>query len=238
MMNNIKILFEVQNASANKVRLEKQIKALPQVKELKELRTEIEQSQAEIYKLKSEIEVHKKNLAKEQLMINTIKDKTSVLSDHLYSGEISNVKELENVEKNLEAEQFKISKFEEKALVLMEKIYGIENRIKAMLKELEIKKTKFRDINKDYISKKESLTKSIQEIDSRLEYAKQELEPELLKTFESLCNRFDNGLAISLLKNGICSGCHMSVSFDLLKKAKIVDGEIICDNCGRWLIPE
>jgi len=237
-MEDIKILFEIQNARVKKKHFEKQNKVLPQVKELKELKTEIEQNQAELHKLKSEIEVYKKNLSKEQVMINIIKDKAGLLSEHLYSGEITNIKELENAKKNLEVEQLKITKLEDKALLVMEKIYGTENKIKVILKDLEIKKTRFRDLNRDYISQKENILKSIQEIDSGLENARQGVRQNLLETFEVLCKRYDNGIGISLLKNGICSGCHMSVSFDLLKKAKNVNGEIICDICGRWLIPE
>lgn len=237
-MDEIKVLFEIQNASAEKRRLEKQIKVLPQAKELKELKAEIEQSQAELYKIKSDIEGYKKSLSKEQLLINTLRDKANVLSDNLYSGELTNVKELENVKRNLETEQMKITNLEEKALVLMEKIDGSENKIKAMLKELEIKKKKFRDINKIYISRKDSITQSIQEIGNWLDAAVQGLRPGLLEDFEKLCNRFTDGRGVSLLKSGICSGCHMSVSFDLLKKAKNVNATIVCDNCGRWLIPQ
>jgi len=237
-VDDIRILLEIQNASSKKNVLEKQVKILPHAKELKELKTEIEQSQVELHKLKSEIEVHKKNLSKEQSMINTIKEKTKELSDHLYSGQITNVKELENAKTNLEAEQLKITKIEDKALVLMEKIYGAENKIKAMLQELEIKKNKFREINKDYISQRENINNSIMEINSWLDTAKQGLREDLLKEFEVLCNRFDNGVAVSLLRKGICSGCNMSVSFDLLKKAKTADVEVVCDNCGRWLLPE
>lgn len=237
-MDDIKKLFEIQNAITEKKRLEKQMKVLPQVKELKELKTEIEQSQAEIHKLMSNIEGTKKSLSKEQLMINTLRDKTKALSDHLYSGEITNVKELESAKKNLETEQMQITNLEEKALVLMEKIDGAENKVKVMLKELEIKKTRFRDINKGYISQKDNIANSIHEIDEWLETAKKGLSQDLLEAFETLCNRFADGRGISLLKNGICSGCHMSVSFDLLKKAKNLNVKIACDNCGRWLIPE
>ena len=237
-MDDIKKLFKIQNASTEKKRLEKQMKLLPQVKELKELKTEIEQSQAEIHKLKSNIDGTKKSLSKEQLVINTMRDKTKALSDHLYSGEITNVKELESAKKNLETEQMKIANLEEKALVLMEKIDGVESKIKAMVKELEIKKARFRDINKGYISQKDNIVKSIREIDEGLDTAKQGLSKELLEAFETQCRRFTDGRGISLLKNGICTGCHMSVSFDLLKKAKNVNRKIVCDNCGRWLIPE
>lgn len=237
-MDKLKILFDLQNANREKSRLEKLLKTLPQVKELKDLKKAIELAQTEIQQIGPKLESYRKNLKKEEQLISGFKDKVKMASDLLYSGEITNVKELESAKKNLETEQAKISTVEEKAILLMEKIEEFENKIRLMLKELEDKKSKFRDLNKQYVKEKESISHSIQEIDNWTENTRKALPPDLMESFQVLCRKFDDGQGIGLLRQGVCSGCHMSVSFDLLKKAKVMPGKIICDNCGRWLIPE
>jgi hypothetical protein len=60
----------------------------------------------------------------------------------------------------------------------------------------------------------------------------------LFERYRKLSGKFQDGKPLAVLEKGVCSGCHMGVSFDLLKKAKTDSHNLRCDNCGRMLFVE
>ena len=60
----------------------------------------------------------------------------------------------------------------------------------------------------------------------------------LLKSYEKLRDNARNGLAVVMVKRGACGGCFSSVppqrQTDIKDKKKI----IVCEHCGRILVPQ
>ncbi len=237
-MSNVKYLWEIQNLEEKKLIIEKQLKTIPEFKELKVLREEIENSRTETRKLKDELDQARKNLKEEEDEIALLKDKIEKANAELYSGEIINAKELEALEKNINALRQRVSQAEEKALTLMEKLETSDQKVEILSANLEKKKARFRQLNKKFNETKITLFRSLEETAVRKENLSKQIPPEVLRSYYKLCERFDDRKGVALLHKGVCSGCHMSVSFDLRKQAKDKLQVVACDNCSRLLLTE
>jgi len=234
-LKNITNLWEIQNLEENKGKIQRQIKSIPEYRELKELKTEIEAGQKEVHALKRELELVKKSIRCEEDALAVFKEKIEKASEELYGGQNSSAKELETAEKNVAKLRQQCITVEEKILVIMEKADYQEKKIEKMISALEERKNAFKSLNSRYKITKEDLHNTLTEITSRLDVLKGKVPPEALEMYQKLCSKFKDGKGIAALRGGICSGCNMSVSFDILKKVKN-RGDVKCDNCGRLLI--
>jgi len=237
-LSKLKYLWEMQNLEEKRAGLEKELKRIPEAKELKALKEEIEKSQTEIRRQRDELGRVKKGLKVEEDNIAVLKDKLGKAQEELYSGETANAKELEASEKNITVIKEKVGQAEEMALNLMEKVEASEQDVTRLIEELEKMKTHFRELNKAYSEKKEKLTKGMQKLHSRRELLGTKITPDIMASYKKLCGKFDDKKGVAMLENGICSGCHVSVSFDLRRQARTTAEDIFCDNCGRLLLLE
>lgn len=237
-MSGIKNLWQIQNLEDARNHIERQLKRLPEVKDLKQLKKEIEFEQAQIQEMQEELNRVKKDLKSEEDKISVLKVKADRASLDLYSGDIKAARELEAAEKNIAVIRESIGQVEEQALVLMDTLEEKRKVARTIMQSLEERKKRFMGLNKQYRDKKEGFAREMEEIIQRIETLKHDTPPELLELYSRLCKKHDDGKGLAELQNAICSGCHMSVSFELLKQAKGGLENLFCDNCGRLLIIE
>lgn len=235
-MTGIKALLELENLRDQISGLEKQLKSIPEFKELKKLKQEIEECQAEITKLRGELAGNKNNLKNVEDSINLLKDKISRADAELYSGHSANVKELEAAQKNIAQIREKVEESEEHAIKIMEILENNEQSFRQLMAVLEQKKQEFRRLHKFYNERKLELAGSLEEAEARKKVLEAAIEPELMEKYEKARARYSDGKPVAVLHNDVCSGCHMKVSFDLRRQAKSTDQSVYCDNCGRFLV--
>jgi len=234
-LETITYLWEIQNLEENNRKIQQQIKSIPEYRELKELKAEIEAGQKEVHGLKKELDLVKKSIRFEEDTLAVFKEKIEKASEELYGGQISSAKELETAEKNVAKLRQQCTTVEEKILVIMEKADNQEKKIEKLIFALEDRKNAFKSLNSRYKITKGDFYNALTEITSRLDVIKGRVPPEALQMYQKHCSRFKDGKGIAALQGGICSGCNMSVSFDILKKVKD-RSDVKCDNCGRLLI--
>jgi len=186
--------------------------------------------------LKSELEPIKKNLKSKESEMAVIKTRIEKADEELYGGQITSAKELESVEKSIEGFRQQLGAAEEKILTIMETADDRERHIREMIAELEEKKERFKRLNNSYKETREKLSAALEKINVKKEKLVKKVPQETLDKYYRLCSGFKDKKGVALLQANICSGCNMSVSFEIIKKAKTQQGEVNCDNCGRLLI--
>lgn len=234
-MKNPDLLWEYQCLEQKKVQFLKQSKAIPEIIELRSLKEQIENAQELIRNLSQKKETLKKALKTKESGVSLLKDKMSKAETELYGGNIQGSREIEAAQKNVSVIKEKIEEEEEEAFIELEKLEKIDSELEPLLKELQEKKNRFRKINQEYIDKKEEIVRESGEIKNRQEIIALKIDSDEWNEYHKLCKRYPDKTAIGVLDNGVCSGCHMTVSFEQLKKSKHEPG-IVCDNCGRWLL--
>lgn len=155
----------------------------------------------------------------------------------MYSGKISNPKELQAMQ--AEVEQFRRQQrtLEDQELDLMERRETIEGEI-SQLEE------KLRAAQADVDRLRESLHAKETEIDAQLaaerearENAANGLPGDLLELYEKIRAK-NNGIGAARLVGGTCQGCHLAlpaVEVDRIKKEP-ADELVRCDQCGSILV--
>lgn len=237
-MNEINRLWEVQRLEGEEVKLAKQLKQIPEYQELKLLKKEIEDLQELVGQLKEQVLHEQKKLKKKENEIESMKSKLAQASSELYGGEIRNVKGLEAAEKNMAQIKQSISAAEDKLLELMgaveERLAGLKN----LTKRIAEMKMKFANLNNRYKSKREEISGFLEKTQKDKDILLNGISEELQQTYQTLRSKYPDGKPVALLRRGVCSGCNMSASFELLKLAKNKHEKLKCDNCGRLLIVE
>jgi predicted nucleic acid-binding Zn-ribbon protein len=95
-----------------------------------------------------------------------------------------------------------------------------------------------------YRKYKRQYTQEVDKIKQELfdaEFAREEvlesISSELITIYNDIKKR-KKGIAVAMIKNGICSGCRMSLPVATISEARKCDAIIICENCGRILYTE
>ena len=152
----------------------------------------------------------------------------------LYSGVVTNPKELKDLQNQGDALTRRIVELEDKKLEAM----IAEEDCNEMLHEATI----HRDITIDKRAVVENeLTLERDDLLSRIGGAKAEREVSLNTIGEDLLRKYDSarakyrGIAVVLVKDGICSGCGLRVSTARAQAARGGDTIVNCDNCNRFL---
>lgn len=234
-MKNPDLLWEYQCLEPKKAQLHKQLKTFSEVHELRKLKEQIEKSQELIRNISQEKENFKKYIKNRELEVLNLKEKLANAESELYGGNVQASREIAAAEKNISIIKQKIKEEEDGEFAAMEKLEQTETSLEPLLRELQEKKNLFRKINQEYSDKKEKILKDIEEIKNRQDDITQKIDPGDWEAYSKLCEKYPDKSGVAILQGGICSGCHMSVSYELLKKAKEVSS-IVCDNCGRHLI--
>jgi hypothetical protein len=229
------ILINIQNLD---LRIEEFIlnrKKLPEREKIEQLTERIKKSNEDLKNLNQE----KNSLNLDQRRIN---DKVSILSDKikseeekLYSGKITNPKELASINEEVISLKLKMDEKETELLELMEALDEISKNLEK--KRMDLSKTS-EEIKKNELE----LARKEKEIDQEISKSKnkrnnlaEHLDTEILKEYENL-RREKGGEVVSVLKDGICSCCNMqlpSIKVDSMRDSSIF---YHCDFCKRILV--
>ena len=151
----------------------------------------------------------------------------------LYSGKISDLKQLEALQEESNNIEKIINENETNLIGYMEDIGKIEDilekerlNLNELIKENDILKN-------DYINKDEKLNKHIDKENKEIENTEAKIDEDTLKKYKSI--RRTNKTAIAYMENGTCKGCNMNIATYLVEKVKESDDIYYCENCGRIL---
>lgn len=151
----------------------------------------------------------------------------------LFSGKITNPKELSQLEKELQQLDRKRDKLDERILQQMEKVEKTKKDVGTQGNVLGQEKTRLEQEKNARKERKEFLEKRLLELQTKREALAQSLDESLLETYERLKKR-KSGLAVVKIKKNSCGGCFMQVPQGLLQKVKSYELEY-CSSCGRIL---
>jgi uncharacterized protein len=152
----------------------------------------------------------------------------------LYSGSVTNPKELANLQDDtLALKRYQEKKEQEllEAMVAEEEAEAAADQAKKRLTAVETK----------WAKKQAALSAELEEVEARLvelnegrEELTARVEDEDLQTYQNL-RRKKGGLAVALVENGICQGCRMPPPTSQLQQATTGTSLVFCSNCGRIL---
>lgn len=153
----------------------------------------------------------------------------------LYDGSISNAKELKALQDDMVTRGRHKDQLETKLLEIMEEVGELDGRRR------DVEKLRSKLEHELAATEKESAIR-LAEVEEQLRLAlsgRQELtaklEPERLRVYEAL--RKSKGVAVGILKDGVCGSCGIGASTGQMQKVCTGPPPWECPNCHRLLIP-
>ncbi len=164
--------------------------------------------------------------------IEDIAGKLLSAQETLYSGRITNPKELSGL-------QHEVENFKKKRNVLEEEALEIMEQVEAATSELAGLRLKLDEVEKNWRQQQQQLSDTIEELKIALSRLKKEqqqalagIDDETVDCYRKL--RQKRGKAVARMEQGTCRGCGISLSTAELQRVK-GNRIIMCNNCGRIL---
>jgi len=229
-------LLDLQRVDSGIDRLNQRKADLPEQRELDELneqRSGIAVTHAEA---QASLDAVTREQTKLETEIQQIDDKVTHEQGRLYSGQVSNPKELSNIQAELDALRRRKSHLEDEELEVMERRESIEKEHGDLLTSMTDIEAKIADAT----ARRDHASVEISEELTRLASERAQLVPtinaEVIALYEDIRAR-RGGVAVGALVDGTCRACGLPLSPAQRDEIKRSDDPIIrCENCRRLLV--
>jgi predicted nucleic acid-binding Zn-ribbon protein len=231
-MTNAADLFALQDTDlaldAAKARLAEIEEGLTESQELIDARTLVDEKQQRLDELKS-------RQSDEEATVEDIRAKADSVDKKLYSGTVTNAKELGDLHADFKMLNNQASQAEDKLLTTLVEIDEAEA-------ELTAARSAFTEVNSRWEEEQSRLRAEKAEVEpeiSRLESERSEaaagLDARALSLYNLLRER-RGGTAVAKVERGMCGGCRISLPSAALTKARSSNDLTQCVSCERILL--
>ena len=164
--------------------------------------------------------------------IDDLVSKIATVEGQLYSGRITNPKELANLQHEVNVLKANRDQLENKALEIMDQVELAVADVAATKNELE-------RLEVEWQSQQQQLSTGIDRLESELSDLKQKrrlisdgADAQAIALYEKL--RKQKGQAMAKVEQGICRGCRISLPYSDIQQARS-GNPVQCSSCGRIL---
>lgn len=166
--------------------------------------------------------------------LEELDQRLKLLEQRLYSGAITNPKELYAVQQetgHLRAQQ---SRQEEMTLEVMDATDTLREMAKQKSEALQRAEEAWTQFNASSVQRGEQLENKRQETQARRDQFASSIDADLLKRYETL-KRSKQGRAVSKVEQSSCQWCRVLLTPGELQRARASRELQLCSNCGRIL---
>lgn len=241
MTTSLKPLLQLQEVDLARDRLMDRKAHLPEREELADLEGRVKEVEAAISRVEGEADRVVGEIDRLEQDAGVIADKISREETRMYSGEVSNPKELSAIQDEVAMFRRQKAPLEEQALELMMRRDDLAEEKARLRGEVG-------DLEKEAEEVRRRIERATAEIDRDLEAedAKRSslsdpIPQDVLAAYEQLREQ-KRGIGVGALEGGVCTACReqlSAVEVDRMRRGKR-EGEHLfrCEHCGRLLVLE
>lgn len=171
-----------------------------------------------------------------ELEHRTVEEKRSTVETKLYSGKVTNAKELQAMQDEVAMLVRNRERLGEKLKSLQEQVEDCRSREAAAASALAGAETAFKEKQAAFKADSEKIVAQARVLHTQRTEAAAAIAPPLLQRYETL-RKNKGGLAVVPVEDGnLCGGCKMGLPFNIIKRMQIAGDIEQCDNCQRLLI--
>jgi predicted nucleic acid-binding Zn-ribbon protein len=195
--------------------------------ELQDLQTSAESEAAALHSLEQQ-------LLDAELQVKSFEEKKAGYEGRMYSGAVSNPKELADMQREVDMLKRSIGGLEDKALDLMDQVESHRASAAEARAAAERTRQRLAEVLDTFQRESVRCRSELDGLATRREQAVAAVPSEALRRYEELRQRKGN-LAVAVASGGLCQACHVSLPTDLVRELKRSNQIQVCDNCGRIL---
>lgn len=231
-MSQTKALSKLQKTDleldARRQRVREITAILEQDRELRDAQAAVEALQAELQPQ----EAHRTDL---NLEIQTVMSQTKQLSERLYSGKVTNPKELEDIEHKIAERKRRRAHLEDELLETMILVEDLQEQLQAATEHLAQVKADRADQHQDLTQELRRLKVEITRLKEERKEVLREVEPELRELYKTLRTQ-KRGQAVAMLSGDSCAVCGVQQTTTIAQQVRQGEDVIMCASCGRILV--
>lgn len=164
--------------------------------------------------------------------IDDLNGKITPAEEKLYSGRITNAKELASLQQEVEGFKAQRGHLEDKVLEIMEQVEQAEAGVATTGEELKKLETEWQDQQQQLSADMERVKAIISDLRHKRQALSDKIDSGMVTLYQQL--RKQKVTAVARVEQGICAGCRISLSTANLQQVR--SGSLVqCTNCGRIL---
>ncbi|MDW7650636.1 MAG: hypothetical protein SCK29_12595 [Bacillota bacterium] len=235
-MSDLQLLLTLQQTDLELDKLQKTLKGLPVFAEFKTLQSQAADAKEALGWAEGKLAEHGKRIRRMEMELRKVEQEHSEVNNTLYSSSEQSAKELELLERKKESLQREKDKQEEDMLEAMQGTEDLQNALNRANTEYVTVSKELRSLQKTGNEQINSLKDEIRRLRDKRDLLLQQIDRELLSEYKEKRKQY-YGRPLALLEGDICSGCRVSVSSNTRSLLCRPNIKVLCENCGRILIP-
>jgi len=151
---------------------------------------------------------------------------------NLYSGSVTNPKELQDLQMDVVSLKKHLGTLEERELEVMIEVEEAEKNLQAATEKLQQVQARLKDQNVDLTLESETLNKDLERLESERGAVTGNLDEKLTRTYDQLRQQ-KRGVAITALSEDSCEACGTTFTIAQQQNARSNSQLFYCPTCGR-----
>lgn len=233
-MERLAKLFALQQHLTTKKKLERELKRLEEGSTLEEQKQRVEQLTLDYEQKRETSNQYTRDIKKLEDQSETVQRQRKDYERRMYTGEITNSKELEQMQKKVVQLQKEEVRLEEQMLDMMLALDEVEEQESSLQEILEKERGRYQENRQAFEEQKQAFLEGIQEAREKIETMTSLVDKDVYETFSAIAQKA-GGLGIVAVKGNLCGGCQVMVSARQLERVTGAEEMVICESCGRIL---
>ena len=228
-------LLQLQRVDSTIDRLQARLAHLPEQGALDALEAKAEELDMQIAERQAVFDDVSTRQRRLDFEVDTLVQKIKAESGRLYSGVVSNAKELQDIAREVEALKRRKSVLEDNDLEVMEERDGVEKQLAALTNE---RSSLAAEIERGRVARDEAAGETGRQL-TAAETERQRwvprVDPQLLNVYDTI-RASKGGVGAAAMVDGTCQGCHMRLPAQEAERVRTAGGLVRCDECQRILV--
>jgi len=170
----------------------------------------------------------------DQLEADSPRQRSAELDAKLYSGAITNPRELESLQQEASNVRAQVERMDAALLELTLKIEESQRKCAALEKQLSDARAAWESRQVELREQLKRLTAEQEKIAAQRAQLAASVEPAELSRYERL-RKAKGGQAVAKVERGLCQACRMSLPTQQLQRVRTGRQTVLCSSCGRML---
>lgn len=231
MSEQLALLCQVQEADLEIARLKAALSGLDTGEAL---RGEIAGLEEELAALRRQVEALEVDHLDRTLELDTLTEKKSRFETQLYSGRVSNPRQLTDLQEEVSMLKREGDRVETRVIELMLELEQQRETLAAREAELAETQARLQETEGKFQKTSKRLQSEAAELGEKRKKLAAQVNGQLLKRYESIRASKGN-LGLARVTEQTCPGCRVAIPSERLKAIKAGRLGETCDNCGRLL---
>ncbi len=234
-MEQLKLLWELQELERDIARKEDEIQKIPSVLAYRVQKKEVSTLQESILNQQGKVETGRKKLRRGEMNLQNVNASIANLSNKLYGGEVQSAREMENMEKKLVSLQTEQSNIEDEILAIMEEMEKDEIESSELGRQEEGEQDQLQKVKGQAQKEMQAARQELAKMNERRKSIMEQVAPPLLQKYQDMSDKTE-GQCISLVQEGFCGVCNVSLP-SAFRARILTPGQLVfCENCNSLLV--